>query len=174
MKWIKRITEIFDMNVYNTTLSKKELNDVLVKDKWKKAKSIGKADVSDIDLKSLDSIKMELDNNISRSHYLDKRLNDVLPLLKYFTCDKISESPSFISINYSIRKEEIEIDLSFKKVKDNYLLRYESKVNNIVLPEFSIYKCFDKLEFKSVIKEVNSKMIEFENYTEQKLSKRIF
>lgn len=174
MKWIKKITEVFDMNVYNTSIPKEELTDIVNIPKWSNAKDKGKADVSDVDLKSLDSNKMETENRMSYSIALDELLNNNLPLLKYFETVKMSESPSYIHIIYEIVNNDIEIIFSIKKVKDTYILDYDSKVDNKSLENFSVYKHFNKTELKSIIKEINSLMIEFENYTEDKLGQRIF
>lgn len=174
MKWIKKITEVFDMNVYNTAIPKEELKDIVNIQKWSNAKYKGKADVNDVDLKSLDSNKMEIENRMSYSIILDELLNNNLPLLKYFETVKMSESPSYIHIIYEITNNDAEITFSIKKVKETYILDYDSKIDNKTQSDFSIYKHFDKTELKSIIKEINSMMIEFENFTEDKLGQRIF
>ncbi len=157
MKWIKKINEVFDMNVYNTSIPKENLTDLKNILKWSNAEYKGKADVSDIDL------KIKTDNIISYSIILDTFLNNNLPLLKYFKMIKMSETPSYIHIIYKITNNDITILFSIKKVKENYILDYDSQIDNNSISDFTIYKYFDKSELKNILNEINSMMIEFEN-----------
>ena len=155
MKWINKIFGKFDFNLYNTSISKIDYS------KWSLSKLITKINIGG-------------GEKYSFLDYLDLTLKEEIPLLKYFKIIKHWESKSFILIIYEIKNNDITITFSIKKVKEEFIVSYDSKICDAIIDQYSIYKFFENNKLKSVIHDINKKMIEFEIYTEKKFGKRIF
>ena len=153
MKWLKRI--IFDMNQYNTPINKSELS------MWTLSNLISKINIGG-------------GEKYSFLDYLDLTLKDEIPLLKYFKVIIKWESKSFILIIYEIKNGDLTILFSIKKVKEEFIVSYDSKVCDVLIEKYSIYKYFENSKLHNIIHDINKKMIEFEIYTENKYGKRIF